>query len=47
MLPGVPVVFLTGSELGAPGEELPIGDGLVFKDALELLPGVVRGLVPA
>ena len=45
MLPGVPVVFLTGSAIGAPGEELPVGDGLVFKDELELLPDVVRGLV--
>lgn len=44
-LPGVPVVFLTGSAIGAPGETLPVGDGLVFKDELELLPGVVRGLV--
>lgn len=45
MLPGVPVVFLTGSELGVPGETLPVGDGLVFKDALDGLPDVVRGLL--
>ena len=45
MRPGVPVVFLTGSAIGAPGEDLPVGDGLVFKDELELLPGVVRSLV--
>jgi len=47
MLPGVPVVFLTGSEIGAPGEDLPVGDGLVFKDALELLPEMVRRLMAA
>ncbi|TDK30720.1 response regulator [Luteimonas terrae] len=47
MRPGVPVVFLTGSAIGAPGEELPEGDALVFKDELELLPDVVRRLVGA
>jgi len=47
MLPGVPVVFLTGSSIGAPGEELPTGDALVFKDELELLPDVVRRLMAA
>ncbi|KPN17226.1 hypothetical protein AO715_03910 [Xanthomonas sp. Mitacek01] len=47
MRPGVPVVFLTGSAIGAPGEELPEGDALVFKDELELLPDVVRRLAGA
>ncbi|MGO3127045.1 MAG: response regulator [Luteimonas sp.] len=47
LLPGVPVVFLTGSSIGAPGEELPVGDALVFKDELELLPDVVRRLMAA
>lgn len=44
MLPGVPVVFLTGSAFNAPGETLPEGDALVLKDDLELLPDVVRRL---
>ena len=47
MRPGVPVVFLTGSAIGAPGEALPEGDALVFKDELELLPDVVRRLAGA
>lgn len=47
VLPDVPVVFLTGSPIGAPGEELPTGDALVFKDELELLPDVVRRLAGA
>lgn len=42
--PGVPVVFLTGSMIDAPGESLPVGDGLVYKDQLERLPDVVRRL---
>jgi len=46
-LPEVPVVFLTGSAIGVPGEELPVGDALVFKDELTLLPDVVRRLVAA
>lgn len=46
-LPDVPVVFLTGSALNAPGETLPEGDALVFKDELDLLPDVVRRLAGA
>ena len=44
--PGVPVVFLTGSVMGLPGEELPVGDGLVYKDALDQLPDAVRQVLP-
>ena len=44
--PGVPVVFLTGSVMGLPGEELPVGDGLVYKDALDQLPDTVRQVLP-
>jgi len=47
ILPGVPVVFLTGSLIAAPGEEAPEGDGLVFKDELDRLPGLVRRLLGA
>ena len=43
--PDVPVVFLTGSAIGVPGEPLPVGDALVFKDELGLLPDVVRQLL--
>ncbi|MCD9004643.1 response regulator [Luteimonas sp. XNQY3] len=44
-LPGVPVVFLTGSSIGAPGETLPEGDGLLLKDDLDRLPDLLRGLL--
>ncbi|NYZ61550.1 response regulator [Luteimonas deserti] len=43
--PGVPVVFLTGSALGLPGETLPVGDGLVYKDTLGELPDVIRSVL--
>ncbi len=45
--PGVPVLFLTGSVIGLPGEELPEGDGLVYKDQLDRLPEAVRAVLPA
>src|SRR5690606_6302833 len=45
LLPGVPVVFLTGSTFGLDGEPPPDGDGLVLKDDLERLPGLVRTLL--
>jgi len=44
--PGVPVLFLTGSAIGMPGEELPVGDGLVYKDELDRLPDAVREVLP-
>lgn len=44
--PGVPVVFLTGSVIGVPGETLPIGDGLIYKDQLDRLPAAVREVLP-
>ena len=44
--PALPFVFMTGS-LYAPGSEPPPADGLVLKDDLAMLPGLVRRLLGA
>ncbi|KLI98482.1 response regulator [Luteimonas sp. FCS-9] len=45
--PDVPVVFMTGSVYGLPGEVLPEGDALVYKDELEKLPATLREVLDA
>ncbi|MBB3344764.1 response regulator [Luteimonas sp. RC10] len=39
--PGVPVVFMTGSAYGLPGDVMPEGDALVHKDQLDRLPAAL------
>ncbi|TYT26189.1 response regulator [Luteimonas viscosa] len=41
--PALPFVFLTGGL--APGDEAPAADGMLLKDDLDALPGVLRRLL--
>jgi len=43
--PGLPFVFLTGAPM-APGDGPPAADGLLLKDDLDALPGLLRRLLP-